>query len=64
MINLMKSERAVATHEESTGAASDEGENLKLMKSQMQLYQSEEEPSTQQVLSAIKSNEERKFDNL
>jgi hypothetical protein len=44
----MKSERKVATNEDSTGAIRDEGENLKLMKSQMQLYLSEEEQSTQQ----------------
>jgi hypothetical protein len=48
MLNLMKNERIIGTKEESTGAIRDEGENLKLMKSQMQLYLSEEEQSTLQ----------------
>jgi len=49
MLNLMKSERVETGNDEATDAASDERGNLKRMKSQMQLYLSEEASSPQQV---------------
>ena len=56
----MKSERVEAGNKECMGGANDEGDTLKWMKSQMQQYLSEEDPSSQQVQSSFENTEEKK----